>query len=70
VSLLPLGRPVQGVTTQGLKYPLDGDTLWPDKTRGISNELAGERAVVKIESGQLLCFHVRHVQACSTSEEV
>jgi thiamine pyrophosphokinase len=59
VSLLPLGGRVVGVTTEGLKYGLAEETLWSDRTRGISNEMTGERAVVVIRRGQLLCIHTR-----------
>jgi thiamine pyrophosphokinase len=31
--------------------------LYPEKTRGISNELSGETASVKISSGNLLVIH-------------
>src|SRR5215207_5034346 len=54
VSLIPWGNPVQGVQTQGLKWPLRSETLLPEKTRGISNELTGEVASIKIASGLLL----------------
>ena len=59
VSLLPLNGPATGVTTAGLKYPLNAETLYPEKTRGISNVLLGETAVVSIESGTLICIHSR-----------
>jgi thiamine pyrophosphokinase len=59
VSLLPLNVPAQGVTTVGLKYPLQNETLYPDKTRGISNVMLAEMAVVTIESGLLICIHSR-----------
>jgi thiamine pyrophosphokinase len=53
VSLLPWGAPVAGVTTDGLRWPLRGETLLPHKTRGVSNELLG------IQSGLLLVVHRR-----------
>jgi thiamine pyrophosphokinase len=57
VSLLPLGGPARGVTTAGLQYPLRGETLWPERTRGISNVLLGERAEVQVDAGTLICVH-------------
>jgi thiamine pyrophosphokinase len=57
VSLIPWGGPVTGVTTDGLRWPLRGETLYPEKTRGISNEMLGESASVSIESGLLLIVH-------------
>lgn len=59
VSLIPWGQGVRGVRTSGLKWSLSGDTLYPHKTRGISNELTGEFAEVQIASGLLLIVHRR-----------
>lgn len=59
VSLIPWGREVRGVRTEGLRWPLSNETLLPHKTRGISNELLGETASIKIESGLLLIVHRR-----------
>ena len=59
VSLIPWGNPVQGVQTQGLKWPLRSETLLPEKTRGISNELTGEVASITIASGLVLVIHRR-----------
>jgi thiamine pyrophosphokinase len=70
VSLVPLGQPVQGVVTHGLAYPLRGETLRPDQTRGISNVMTEAAAAVSVESGQLLCIHVRHdAHNCPSEEE-
>jgi thiamine pyrophosphokinase len=59
VSLIPWGNPVHGVQTQGLKWPLNNETLHPDKTRGISNEMLGETASIRISSGNLFVIHTR-----------
>lgn len=59
VSLLPLNGPAVGVQTQALRYPLRDETLYPDKTRGISNEMEGNRAAVSLRAGLLLCIHTR-----------
>jgi thiamine pyrophosphokinase len=59
VSLIPWGNPVYGIQTQGLKWALNVETLDPDKTRGISNELISETAGIKISSGILLVIHTR-----------
>jgi thiamine pyrophosphokinase len=56
VSLLPVGGDVHGVTTQGLEWPLQGETLKLGATRGVSNVLVHNRASVSVESGLLLCF--------------
>ena len=57
VSLLPLGGPVQGVHTDGLKYPLLDETLYPNESRGISNQMTGNTASLTIKSGVLICIH-------------
>jgi thiamine pyrophosphokinase len=62
VSLIPWGAPVEGIRTEGLRWPLSDETLYPDKTRGISNELLGERAEVRTRSGLLLVVHRRQTQ--------
>ena len=59
VSLIPWGNPVHGVRTEGLKWPLNSESLYPEKTRGISNEMMREVASIKISSGVLLIVHTR-----------
>ncbi|MBG0786901.1 MAG: thiamine diphosphokinase [Anaerolineaceae bacterium] len=57
VSLLPLMGPAPGVTTDQLAYPLNHETLYPDRTRGISNIMTAATATVTIDNGILLCIH-------------
>jgi thiamine pyrophosphokinase len=59
VSLIPWGGPVQGIQTQGLRWSLNGETLYPQKTRGISNEMLIDSASISVESGLLLIVHRR-----------
>ncbi len=59
VSLLPLGGPVYDVKTFDLKYPLNYERLFPEKTRGISNVMTDNRARVTISRGLLICIHTR-----------
>lgn len=59
VSLLPLGNPAVGVSTQGLQYTLSGETLWPERTRGISNVMLDDHAAVEVADGILICIHTR-----------
>jgi thiamine pyrophosphokinase len=59
VSLLPFGVPAEGVVTEGLKFPLRRESLVPFRTRGISNRMLGEDAVITVEKGILLCLHTR-----------
>ncbi len=57
VSLIPWDGEVTGVVTQHLKWPLNDETLYSYKTRGISNEMLGEEAYIDIRSGLLLIVH-------------
>jgi thiamine pyrophosphokinase len=66
ISLLPWMGEVQGVTTTHLDYPLKNETLYPDRTRGISNVMNSDQAVVSITHvpevrvhGRLLCIHTK-----------
>ncbi|NNC80276.1 MAG: thiamine diphosphokinase [Acidimicrobiales bacterium] len=59
VSLLPHGGNVQGVTTDGLRWPLRRETLSPFASRGVSNELTQSHASVSVESGVLLVIQPR-----------
>jgi thiamine pyrophosphokinase len=61
VSLIPWGGVVSGLSTEGLRWPLRNDTLFPDKTRGISNEMLGESASISLKSGLLLVIHSRGI---------
>jgi len=62
VSLIPWNGPVEGVATEGLRWPLYGETLFPSKSRGVSNEMLNESASVKITKGLLLIVHRRESQ--------
>jgi thiamine pyrophosphokinase len=59
VSLLPLGGAAHGVTTHGLRYPLLGETLFPERSRGVSNEMIETEAGVRLDRGILICIHTR-----------
>lgn len=54
VSLLPFGGPVEGIVTEGLRYPLADESLEPGPARGLSNVRLGDRASVSIRAGRLL----------------
>lgn len=56
VTLLAVGGAAHGVTTQGLRYPLRGETLEPGATRGVSNVFLDTRATVELTSGVLLAL--------------
>ncbi len=57
LSLFPLAGDATGVRTQGLYYPLHGETLRFGKPRGVSNQLTAERAEVSLEGGLLLVIY-------------
>ncbi len=57
ISLLPLSEKVEGITLEGLKYPLNNGILYRSLTRGISNEFISKKAKIKISSGTLLIVH-------------
>jgi thiamine pyrophosphokinase len=59
VSLIPWSGEVIGICTEGLRWPLHSETLYPEKTRGISNELLSDMASVNVETGLLLVVHRR-----------
>lgn len=54
VSLLAVGGAASGVVTDGLEYPLDGETLEPGSSRGISNSFTAGQATVTVDRGTLL----------------
>ena len=58
VSLIPWQGEVTGVFTENLRWHLHHETLYPDKTRGISNEMTTDVASVSITSGLLLITHI------------
>ena len=59
VSLLPWGAEVTGICTEGLRWPLHNESLFPDRTRGISNELLDNTASVSIVKGLIFIVHRR-----------
>lgn len=54
LSLLPIGGPVHGITTTGLRWNLANETLMPGTSRGISNEFVAEGAQILLDEGTLL----------------
>ena len=59
VSLIPWHATVEGVTTEGLQWPLYSETLYPDKSRGVSNVMLTDEASIHIRSGLLLIVRRR-----------
>jgi thiamine pyrophosphokinase len=57
VSLVPLGGDAGGVTTRGLAWALEEDTLRFGSSRGISNEMTDGKAAIQVAEGLLLVVH-------------
>jgi thiamine pyrophosphokinase len=53
-SLIPLDGNASGITTQGLEYPLSGETLIFGSPRGVSNVIIDDVAWVSLDKGILL----------------
>ena len=58
VTLLPLGSDAIGVSTRGLRYALDQETLLMGRSRGLSNVVIGQPASVSIRAGSLLVIEI------------
>jgi thiamine pyrophosphokinase len=54
VSLFAVHGPAEGVVTEGLVYPLCGETLVPGSSRGLSNVFEAREARIAVERGVVL----------------
>jgi thiamine pyrophosphokinase len=54
ITLLALHGPAGGVTTNGLAFPLDDETLHPGSSRGVSNQFVDTDAWVSVTDGTVL----------------
>lgn len=54
VSLLSMHGPARGVTTTGLRFPLEHATLPVGSSQGVSNVFTGARATVTVTDGVLI----------------
>jgi thiamine pyrophosphokinase len=59
VTLLPIEGEAVGVRTNGLRFPLDGETLLLGRSRGLSNQVEHVPASVSLERGTLLVIETR-----------
>lgn len=57
VSLIPLLNNVTNISTSGLKFGLNNETLYLGDSRGVSNMMIGSTAKISIKSGLLLIIH-------------
>lgn len=58
VSLLPLCGDAEGVSTRGLYYPLNDESLLAGSARGISNVLTTHHAEITLRRGTLLVIQL------------
>lgn len=59
LSLLPIGGDVHGVSSSGLEYALEDETLWFGPARGVSNVFVSPTARVRVRDGVLWAVHTR-----------
>lgn len=62
ISLIAF-RHAEGITTTGLKYPLQGEALEWAVRDGLSNEALAEEFSISVCSGNLFCYRVREGKA-------
>lgn len=60
VSILSLDGDAKGVSTKGLKWRLDNETLRFGESRGVSNEIVARRVSVEVKRGVILLIHQKH----------
>lgn len=58
ISLIPFQSDIEGISTNGLKYPLRDETLAFGPARGVSNVLISTEASVTFKRGTLLIIHI------------
>ncbi len=66
ISLSAVHGAAHGVSTEGLVYPLVGETLEPGSSRGISNLFEGTRARISVASGVLLAVRPNGIGPAET----
>ncbi len=54
LSLCPLDGPADGIETEGLRWPLRGESLVPGRRDGISNEVTASPVEIRVGRGDLL----------------
>jgi len=59
VSLIPLMGDAKGITTSGLEYPLENETLIFGATRGVSNVMSANLARMQLKEGLLLVILIK-----------
>lgn len=54
ISLIPLSKQVEGVTMEGVMYPLTEATIYAGSSFTVSNQIVEEKLFVKLEKGKML----------------
>lgn len=62
VSIFSMSEISTGVTTSGLKYPLDNAEMVYGSTLGTSNEIISENATISVKNGRLLIITSEEAQ--------
>ena len=65
VSILPVHGAADGVRTEGLRWPLQGERLEPGTSRGMSNEFVADVAEVSVDAGCVAVVVPEEEQSCS-----
>lgn len=61
LSIIPVTADARGISTSGLEYPLDNETLYFSSTRGISNVMTADICEITIKEGLALVVKVDRV---------
>lgn len=61
LSIIPIKDNAVGITTDGLEYPLNDETLYFGSSRGISNVMLADKCDITIKSGMALVIKVERV---------
>ena len=61
LSIIPINGNAEGITTQGLEYPLKDDTLYFADTRGISNIMTENKCTISLKKGMALVIKVEQI---------
>ena len=61
LSIIPICGDLTGITTSGLEYPLDNETLYLGDSRGVSNVMTAEKCVITCKGGMGLVIRVDKV---------
>jgi thiamine pyrophosphokinase len=62
-SILPIGGKAEGITSDGLQYRLENDSLDSGSPRGVSNVLIEDNAYIHLKTGLLLSIHIKQNKA-------